>query len=159
MPAEAITLLKNAMARPGKRIAMVAISGPGDPFAVPDTTLRTIGMVRKRYPDLKIGLKTLGIGGELLAADFAAAGVDYVEIEVDGVKAEILEKLYAWIRPGLKTLKISEAVKLLIREQRNCVPALKYAGLAVSVVTTLYPGHNHTHIKKIGEQMMELGAD
>lgn len=159
MPHEAMALLDSVMETRGDSITMVAITGPGDPFAVPDTTLKTISLVKQNFPDLVVGLKTLGIGGERFAADFVSAGAEYFEVQVDAVKADILEKLYAWIRPGLKTLKISDAVKILLQEQRNSVPAMKYAGAGVSIVTTVYPGYNDDHVKKISEKMMELGAD
>jgi nitrogen fixation protein NifB len=89
----------------------------------------------------------------------ALAGVDYVEIQVDGVRSAILEKIYAWIRPGLKTLKISDTVKLLLKEQRNGIPALKFHNITVSILTTLYPGYNIDHVTKIAVELMELGAD
>jgi nitrogen fixation protein NifB len=142
-----------------KSISIVAISGPGDPLATPDITLQVITEVRKRYPDVQIGLNTLGIGSDRLASDLAKAGANYVAMEVNGVRSEILEKLYAWIRPGQKTLKISEATKLLIKEQRNGVPALKFHDLTVGVHTTLYPDYNTDHVAKISSEMMELGAD
>ncbi len=138
---------------------MVAISGPGDPLATPDITLQVIAEVHKRYPDVQIGLNTLGIGSDRLASDLAKAGADYVAMEVNGVRSEILEKLYAWIRPGQKTLKISEATKILIKEQQNGVPALKFHNLKVGVYTTLYPGYNTDHVARISSEMMELGAD
>ncbi len=143
----------------GKNISMVAISGPGDPLATPDITLHVIAEIRKRYPDVQIGINTLGIGSDRLASDLAKAGANYVAMEVNGVRSEILEKLYAWIRPGQKTLKISETAKLLIKEQRNGVPALKFHNLTVGVHTTLYPGYNTDHVAKISSEMMELGAD
>lgn len=80
-------------------------------------------------------------------------------MQVDGVRAEILEKIYAWIRPGLKTLKISDAVKLLLKEQRNGIPALKFHNIPVSILTTLYPGYNIDHVPKIAFEMMELGTE
>lgn len=139
-------------------ITMVAITGPGDPLATPGITLSAVEQIRARYPGLKIGLKTLGIGSDKLAGDLAQAGVDYIEMQVDGVRAEILEKIYAWIRPGPKTLKISEAVKLLLKEQRNGIPTLKFHTIDVSILTTLYPGYNIDHVTKIAVEMMELGS-
>lgn len=139
-------------------ITMVAITGPGDPLATPGITISAVEQIRTRYPGLKIGLKTLGIGSDKLAGALAQAGVDYVEMQVDGVRAEILEKIYAWIRPGLKTLKISEAVKLLLKEQQNGIPALKFHNIDVSILTTLYPGYNIDHVTKVAVEMMELGS-
>ncbi len=72
---------------------------------------------------------------------------------VNGVKEEILEKLYAWIRPGQKTLKIGDAAALLIREQKNGVPALECDNIAVSICATLYPGLNDKHIGRISRSM------
>ncbi len=140
-------------------IEMVAITGPGDPLATPDITLHAIAHIRKTYPQLRIGLKTLGIGSDKLASALAQAGVDYVAMQVDGVRAAILEKIYAWIRPGLKTLKIADAITLLLQEQRNGIPALKFHNIAVSILTTLYPGYNIDHVPKIAVEMMELGTD
>lgn len=158
-PEEAVALCEETVEAAGGKLTMAAISGPGDPLAVPDTTFKTIALVKETFPDISLGIKTLGIGGEAFASELAQAGVDYVELQVDGVQAEILEKLYAWIRPGQKTLKISEAVQLMLREQRNCVPAMKYNGIDVSILTTLYPGYNLDHVKILSRKMMELGAD
>jgi nitrogen fixation protein NifB len=139
--------------------SMVAITGPGDPLATPDITIAAIEGIRKRYPQVKIGLKTLGIGSDKLAGDLAQAGVNYIEMQVDGVRAGILEKIYAWIRPGSKTLKISDAVRLLLKEQRNGIPALKFHNIPVSILTTLYAGYNIDHVPKIALEMMEMGTE
>jgi nitrogen fixation protein NifB len=154
-----MAMLDRIMAARGDDIGMVAITGPGDPLATPDITLDTIDLVRRRYPLLKIGLRTMGIGSARLAADLARSGLVYVEMQVDGVRADILEKVYAWIRPAAKTLKIGEAVTLLLQEQRHGVPALKFHDITVAILTTLYPGHNTDHVARIAAEMMELGAD
>ncbi len=159
MIAEAIDLLEGVMKERGKGITTVAITGPGDPLATPEITLETVRLVRERYPKLKIGLKTLGIGSDRLAADLARAGVNFVEMQIDGIKSEILKKIYAWIRPGSKTLKVGDAVDLLIREQRNGVSALKFHNIKVTILTTLYPGLNIDHVPKISAAMLVLGAD
>lgn len=138
---------------------MVALTGPGDPLVTPDITLCIVREIHREYPGVTIGLKTLGFNGKELAAELADAGVEYVELLVDGVRSEIVEKLYAWIRPGHKTLKISEAAELLIKEQLNCVPALKFHDINVSILSTLYPGYNIDHLPKVSSEMMELGAD
>lgn len=156
---EALDLLEDIVSEYREQIGMIAITGPGDPLATPEITVDAIRTIRERYPKIKIGLKTHGIGSDKLAGEMARAGADYVEMIVNGVRPEILEKLYAWIRPGHKTLKISEAVKLLIKEQRNGVPALKFHNFSVSIVTTLYPGYNLDHVSRISADLMELGAD
>jgi nitrogen fixation protein NifB len=158
MVPEAMDLLVEMMQEREESTTMVAITGPGDPLATPDITLETARLVRQRYPAVKIGLKTLGIGSDRLAGDLARAGVNYVEMQVDGIKVDVLEKIYAWIRPGAKTLKVGEAVELLIREQRNGVPALRFHNIGVTILTTLYSGLNLDHAPKISAAMMVLGA-
>lgn len=156
---EAIAILQRAMEESPKSIILAAISGPGDPLATPDITLNIITQIKKLYPKLKVGLKTYGIGSEKLASQLADAGLDYVEIQVDAMRSEMLERLYAWIRPGKKTLKISDAAPLLISEQRNGVPALKFHEIIVCIHTTLYSGYNIDRVGKIARDMGELGAD
>ena len=158
MVPEAMDILDRAVEENGEKITMVAIAGPGDPLATPDITLQTITSVRQRYPSLTIGMKTIGLGSEKVAGDMARAGLNFVEMQVDGIKSEVLEKIYAWIRPSLKTLKINEAVELLIREQRNGVSALNFHNIKVTILTTLYPGLNIDHVPKISAAMLVVGA-
>lgn len=156
---DAMELLHRTIDECGGNLFMAAISGPGDPLASPDITLQIIDQIHSQYPDLKIGLKTLGLGSSKIAKDLAEAGANHVELMIDGVKAEIVEKIYAWIRPGQKTLKISKAAELLVAEQRHGLSALKFAELGVHVQTTVYPGYNDNHILKIAKEIVELGAD
>ena len=95
---EAIAILQRAMEDSSQSITMVAISGPGDPLATPEITLNTITQIKKLYPKLKVGLKTYGIGSEKLASQLADAGLDYVEIQVDAMRSEMLER--GWVTFG-----------------------------------------------------------
>jgi len=156
---QALELINVTQQEKRAHISMVSISGPGDPLATPDITLAVISQIRAKYPHVRIGLRTLGIGSDKLAGELAKAGLDYIEMEVNGVRADVLQKLYAWIRPGQKTLKIEDSVELLIKEQKNGVPALKFHDIDVVISTTLYPGYNTDHIVKVSSEMQELGAD
>ncbi len=138
---------------------MAAITGPGDPLATPDITFEMIARLKANFPELLIGLLTLGIGSSRLAGDLAAAGVGYVEMKVEAVRKDILEKLFAWIRPGQKTVKLADGSALLLKEQRQGVSALAFHNVRVSILTTLYPGYNIDHVAKISSEMAELGAD
>ena len=147
------------MAMPEQEITMAAISGPGDPLVTPELTLALISQIKELYPRLKVGIKTYGIGSDKMATALAKAGLHYVEIQVDAMRSELLERLYAWIRPGHKTLKISDAAPLLITEQRHGVAALKFHEIKVCIQTTLFPGYNIDRVSKIAREMGELGAD
>lgn len=156
---EAIDLLHTAVKTSVKLPKMVTLSGPGDPLATPSITLDTVAEIRKHYPDLPIGLRSYGIGSRELATRLAEAGVTYLQMITDAIVSEIFEKVYAWIRPGQKTLKLSDASELLIQEQRYGIPALTFAGIKVCIETTLFPGYNLHHISQIARETAELGAE
>ena len=139
-------------------VAHVELDGPGDPLASMTATLATTALLKQHRPDLTIGLTTIGIGGAQHAAELAAAGVQSITLLVETLDASTAEKLYAWIRPGKKTLALQEVVPLLLDEQAKAVPALVEAGLTVTLRTTVYPGINAHQIVSIAETMAELGA-
>jgi nitrogen fixation protein NifB len=145
------------MAARDGRIDMVVLGGTGDPLATPEPTLRTIDMVRKTYPNMRIGLRTLGIDGGRYARELVAAGVDYVEIAVHAVSPEILAKLYAWIRPERKTLKLEKATIVFAERQRQCVAAFGFAGAPVVIGTTVFPEINTAHLQMLARSCKPAG--
>ncbi|MEW6427773.1 MAG: NifB/NifX family molybdenum-iron cluster-binding protein [Thermodesulfobacteriota bacterium] len=124
------------------------INGPGDPLAAIDLTLHTAMAVRQSFPDAAISVTTLGIHGETAAPMLAEAGVGRLVLEVNGIDPETIGRLYAWIRPGKRTLPITQAAALLVEEQQLSVAACRKAGIEVTAKTTLYPGIN---LDKVGE--------
>ena len=139
-------------------LTRVELDGPGDPLASMATTLATVAVLRQHRPEVTIGLTTVGLGGAEYAAELAAAGIGSVTLLVEALDAATAERLYAWIRPGKKTLPLSAAVPLLLDEQARAVPALAAAGLAVTIQSTVYPGINAHYMAAIAETMAELGA-
>jgi len=139
-------------------LASVELSGPGDPLASMASTLETIVSLRKQYPTLVISLTTLGIGGVQHTAGLAAAGLNSINLLVDTLDPAIAEKLYAWIRPGKKTVPLKQIVPLLLEEQLKTVRAMAQAGIAVSIQTTVYPEINADQIEEIAEGMAAHGA-
>lgn len=135
------------------------IYGPGDPLADIEPTLATLQLLKDNFPDLKIIVRTLGIGGLQYADKLQRTGVTEVEMLVDAVDPVVMEKLYAWIRPGFKTLKLSEGAAILCSEQALAIQAFKDAGMLVRLVTTLYPTANDDHIELLARTMADLGAD
>lgn len=143
----------------GSRVDTVLIFGPGDPLADVKLPLATIALLHDRFPDLRIVVRTLGIGGLQHADKFQQAGVSEVELMIDGVLPQTLELMYSWIRPGFKTLKLSEAAEILCSEQAKAIQAFKDAGVKVRVVTTYYPTVNDDHLDVLVRQVADLGAD
>ncbi|MGW8157274.1 MAG: NifB/NifX family molybdenum-iron cluster-binding protein [Desulfoprunum sp.] len=155
-PSEAVRLVEAMAVGEDCRIEL---TGPGDPLATADRALATLDALVARYPLARLSLATLGIGGDGLAKVLQQAGLAEIRLQVNAVDPSYLEKIYAWIRPGLKTLALPEAARILVAEQRQTVIAGKEAGLTVTIVTTVYPEHNGDHLEEIACAMAALGAD
>ncbi len=143
----------------GSEDGRIELRGPGDPLATTDCTSETLRGIAARYPRARLSLTTLGIGGAGQLPELKAAGLAEIRLQVNAVDPGIAEKIYAWIRPGLKTLALPEAARILMAEQRQTVIAGKSLGLAVTIVTTLFPGYNDDHLEEIAETMAGLNAD
>ncbi|WP_319589215.1 NifB/NifX family molybdenum-iron cluster-binding protein [uncultured Desulfobulbus sp.] len=141
-----------------KGLEAVELDGPGDPLATMATTLATIALLKNHDPNLIIGLTTLGFGGEQHATELAAAGLNRVTLLVETMELAAAEKLYAWIRPGRKTVPLHQMVPLLLEEQPKTVQAMAAAGMKVAICTTIYPGINAHQVVTLAETMAELGA-
>jgi nitrogen fixation protein NifB len=157
-PEESLAWMEHVI-NAGKTVDIVGITGPGDPLAVPEPTLRTLRLVRAKYPEISLCLTTLGIGGDQIAEELAEIGLSHITVLVDAVSSEVAEKLYAWIRPSTKTMPLPEAAKALLNEQAKAVTAFKRAGLTVKINTTVYPGYNAGHVEQVAAAMATLGAD
>ncbi|WP_319550542.1 NifB/NifX family molybdenum-iron cluster-binding protein [Desulfogranum marinum] len=138
---------------------IISIAGPGDPLATPKETLETIGIIRQKYPEARFALRTLGMGGETYAQTLAEAGVEYVELVMDAVTVDTLEKIYMWIRPARKTLPMAKAAPIVFEEQRRAAAAFKQHNMTVCGSITLYPECNLDQVIPVCEVLKELGAD
>ncbi len=158
LPAEAITWI-GEMNKGNKLIHAVDINGPGDALASPGPTMETLDLLRSTYPDIEIRVATLGLNTPQLASTLAAKGVRQINLLVDAVDPEIVKKIYAWIRPGKKTIPLLMAADILIDGQKKAAALLREAGMKVNVQTTVYPGINDRHVESIAEQMAASGAE
>lgn len=157
MPAEAVAWVGDLL-KGGKTFEAVNIKGPGDALAAPGPTMEVLELLRREYPELETRITTLALGAKQMAFRLAAKGAKRVNLEVDGVSSEIIEKIYAWIRPEKKTVPLKKAAQLLLKEQQVAIGALKEVGIEVHIQTTIYPEINEQHIKSIAKQMALLGA-
>lgn len=157
LPQEALARLERCFAQGG--IGGVELAGPGDPLASIEATLATLRLISQKYSGLPFSLHTLGIGADQYAGALKDAGLSQVKIQIDAIDPLVLEKIYAWIRPGKKTLPLPAAARLLVDEQGRAVTTCKKTGLTVHIVTTVYPGHNADHLETIARTMAEYGAD
>ncbi len=146
-------LLKN-----GKKFQAVCIEGPGDALADPQDLLKSIDVLEKTFPEIEIRLTTNGLGAAEWASALAEKRINRITLLTDAVDAETARKIFAWIRPGKRTIALPEAVNILLEQQRKAVPAFHQAGIAVHLQTTVYPGMNDQHVSSIAREMAALGA-
>ena len=138
---------------------MVGITGPGEPLAEPGPTLETLRLVRNKHPELALTLATNGLSAAQHAEELAGLGLSHVTVLVDAVDPGIVEQLYAWIRPGNRTLPLPEAARLLVDEQARSIRAFREAGLFVKVNMTVIAGINEEHVTDVASVVASLGAD
>ncbi len=142
----------------GLAVAGVELAGPGDPLATPGPTRETLNLVRQRYPELTLTVTTLGIHGHREVKTLAEHGVSQLTLMVAAVDVEVVKEVYAWIRPGKRTIPLAQAAGLLLQEQAACLAACLQAGVAVTIRTVVQSGINDRHIEAIASQMAALGA-
>ena len=157
IPAQALAWLDDLLNK-GATVDGVNIAGPGDPLADLGPTLETLRLVREKYPSMALGIITLGLGGEQSAEQLVQAGVTHVTLLVDGVDLDVVRKLYAWIRPGARTVPLLAAAGVLLDEQAKAAAGFVQAGSKVAVRTTIYPGYNDAHAEEIARTMAALGV-
>lgn len=143
----------------GAGISMVGITGPGEPLAEPGPTFETLRAVREKHPELALTLATNGLGVAEHAAALAELGLSHVTVLVDAVDPLIVEQLYAWIRPGTRTLPLPEAARLLVDEQARAIRAFREAGLYIKVNMTVIAGINEEHVADVASVVATMGAD
>ncbi|MFV0348555.1 MAG: NifB/NifX family molybdenum-iron cluster-binding protein [Halodesulfovibrio sp.] len=157
-PEQAVEMLSQKLAE-GATIVAVDIAGPGDPLATPEVTLRTLSMVRALLPETPLSVTTNGMGAAALAMSLAEAGASRMNLLTNAVDPLITSGIYAWIRPGTRTLPLPEAACKLVEEQAAAVRACCNAGMKVGIRTTVFPETNDAHVTTIAATMAALGAE
>jgi nitrogen fixation protein NifB len=157
-PEQAVSYLGNVTGKIGN-VAVVGIAGPGDPFANAEETLKTMELVREKYPDMILCLATNGLGLPEYVDRVAKVGVSHVTITLNAVDPEIGAKIYAWIRQGPHTYRGVEGARILLERQIESIKRLKAAGVTVKINTVVIPGVNDAHVAEVSKFAASLGAD
>jgi nitrogen fixation protein NifB len=140
-------------------VSVVGIAGPGDPFANPEETLRTMELTRAKFPDMILCLATNGLGLPEYVDRVAKVGVSHVTITLNAVDPAIGARIYAWVRHGPHTYRGVEGARVLLERQVESIRALKRAGITVKINTVVIPGVNEDHMAEVSRYAAALGAD
>ncbi len=156
-PCQAIYYLETVLKL--KRISVVGIAGPGDPFANPGETLKTLRLVRDRYPDMLLCVATNGLSIGPYIDELVNLEVTHITITVNAVRPEVGEKIYAFVDYNNRRLGPYAGAKVLIEKQQEAIKRLTDSGVMVKVNSIIIPGINEQHIEEIARKMSELNAD
>lgn len=157
VPAEAVNWLRE-LRKGGKEITAIELCGPGDALASWNSTRTCLELLHQEISNVPLSITCLGLGVAERASELVELGVNSVTLLVDSVSPESAAKLYAWIRPGKKTVPLAKAVEILIHDQAEAVQKLTGAGISVVVQTRVQEGANDHEITAIAQKMAELGA-
>lgn len=157
MPIEAVAWIRE-LRKGGKTFKTIELCGPGDSLASAHAAFATLELLQAEIGKAELSLTCLGLGAAAHAEELSRLGVKKVNLLVDTIQPATATKLYAWIRPGKKTVSIGQAAPLLIADQAEAVTALSSAGMKVVIRSTVYQDINNTEIPIIAEKMADLGA-
>ncbi len=157
-PMQALTYLK-AIERHKQNIAVVGIAGPGDPFANPQRTLKTLALVRRHDDQKLLCVASNGLNVAPYVAQLKQLAVSHVSITVSAVDPLIGAKIYSWVRWQKRTRPAAEGARIILEQQMRAITALKAAGIIVKVNCILLPGINEDHVDAIATRMAALKVD
>ncbi len=156
-PEQAVPYMEQVLARE-PRITVCGIAGPGDPLANPET-MRTMRLLRDRFPRMLFCLSTNGLALPAHAADLAGLGVTHATVTVNAVDPKIGARIHAWARDGKIIHRGEAAAKLLLDRQLEGMRLLKEHGVIVKTNTIVVPGVNDQHVLAVSRFLSALGID
>jgi len=143
--------------RKDSRIKIVAISGPGEPLANPET-FETIEMIRKYRKDIHLCLST---NGTLLVDNIqwlVKMGFKTLTVSMSTINPETASLIYEWAKLGETTLTGGQMGSKIIEEQIRGISRAAHAGIFVKVNSILIPTINDHDIIPLAKTIAEAGA-
>lgn len=157
-PWQAVEYLKIVLEKE-PRISVAGIAGPGDPFANPAATMKTLELAREEFPDLILCLATNGLDLCPYIDRLAELRVTNVTVTVNAIDPAIGARIYAWVRDGNVVYRKEKGAELLLSRQLEAIRMLKERGFTVKVNTIVVPGKNDDHLIEVAKTMGSLGVD
>lgn len=140
-------------------ISVAGIAGPGDAFANPERTFKTIEHIRRKYPLLHICLSTNGLALIEHIPTLAELGVGFVTVTTNAIDPLIGARIYAGIQFGGKNIHGAAAAELLIDRQLEAMSHLKAHNITVKVNTVVIPDVNDHHVLEIAKEIARRKVD
>lgn len=139
------------------RIRIIAVSGPGEPLANPET-FETIELIRKYREDIHLCLST---NGTLLADNIqwlVKMGFKTLTVSMSTINPETASRIYEWARLGERTLTGSYMGSMVVEKQIRGISRAARAGIFVKVNSILIPTINDHDIVPLAKTIADAGA-
>lgn len=140
-------------------LKVVGIAGPGDPFANPTQTIKTLRLVRENFPDMLLCVSTNGLNIAPYIEELKELEVSHVTVTLNSLRPETLEKIYSWVRHDKRGYFGAQAGTVLLEKQLSAIDQLKKIGVTVKVNTIVMPGINDSEVPEIAEKIASKGVD
>ncbi|OLS29800.1 MAG: FeMo cofactor biosynthesis protein NifB [Candidatus Thorarchaeota archaeon AB_25] len=139
------------------KLRIVAISGPGEPLANPET-FETLEMIRKDFESIAICLST---NGTLLADNvkwLRELNVETVTVSMSTTSVPTASRIYEWGRIQGRTLTGEEMASRIVESQLRGITKASKAGIHVKVNSILIPEINMLDIVPLARKIALAGA-
>jgi nitrogen fixation protein NifB len=140
------------------QLSVLGIAGPGDPLANPEKTFKTLELVAKAAPDIKLCLSTNGLALPDHVDTIALLNIDHVTITINMIDPAIGTKIYPWIFYNHKRYTGVEAAKILTQRQLQGLQMLTERGILCKINSVMIPGINDRHLLDVNKAVKSRGA-
>ncbi len=140
------------------KLSVVGIAGPGDPFANPEETMRTLRLVRQKYPEMLLCIATNGLGVAPYIDELAELQVSHVTITICAPTSDIGAEIYEWVNDNGTIYRGEAGASLLLKRQLEAVEKIAQTGVSVKVNMIVVPGVNDHVTDVVAKKAKELGA-
>ena len=144
-------IMKNPLLR------IVAISGPGEPLANPET-FETLDIVRREFNDIAICISTNGTLLEDNVEWLRKTGVDTITVSMSTANISTASKIYEWARFGDDVLQNEEMGSRIVDSQLRGISKASKVGIHVKVNSILIPEINMQDILPLSHEICRAGA-
>ncbi|KLL12503.1 nitrogenase cofactor biosynthesis protein NifB [Protofrankia coriariae] len=156
-PEQALAKVKR-VASEIKQMSVLGVAGPGEPLANAGRTFRTMELVARECPDIKLCVSTNGLALVDHVDRIADLGIDHVTITINMIDPEVGERIYPWVAFRGKRHTGREASKILVERQLEGLAALTERGILCKVNSVMIPGVNDEHLVEVSRTVRGMGA-
>jgi nitrogenase cofactor biosynthesis protein NifB len=140
------------------QLRVVGVAGPGEPLANAARTFRTLALIGRRYPQLRLCLSTNGLALLEHVDRIVELGIDHVTITINMTDPEIGARIYPWITFRGRRYTGTRASRILSERQLEGLRALVDRQILCKVNSVLIPGVNDDHLVEVSRTVHKLGA-